>query len=286
MLEKENQSLRILVVVAHPHDFTHGAGTCGIHATQGDSVTVVSVTDGANTHNERLHAELIKPEEERDARVISQSTQEYAEQKAEELRQVCALFGVTDVRVLGFPQPFRVEKMPEAVETLRDVIYDVRPHMLITQKPYIDARHGMAYIARDDHSETAIAILEAVNLAGTPNAVTQKRPHRIAATYYLGVYFMPDEIDFYVDISDWKEKRVQAEILFRSQGHTEPFARKRIEIGAGQMGWHAGTGYAEGFVRAAPELLPKITVPESALRRAAESGMDHLKRISGELKAD
>jgi hypothetical protein len=34
--------MRILVVKAHPHDFTHCAGTLGIHAARGDAVTVVS----------------------------------------------------------------------------------------------------------------------------------------------------------------------------------------------------------------------------------------------------
>ena len=52
------EPLRLLVVSAHPHDFTHCAGTCGIHTARGDSVTVVSVTSGAYTHNEELHDEL------------------------------------------------------------------------------------------------------------------------------------------------------------------------------------------------------------------------------------
>ena len=72
--------------------------------------------------------------------------------------------------------------------------------------------------------------------AATPDDVTKHRPHNIAATYCPGVYFMSDEIDFYVDISEWKEQRVQAECLFSSQGHTEAYTRKRLEIGAGRMG--------------------------------------------------
>ena len=62
----QDQSLRFLVVKAHPHDFTHCAGTCGIHAAQGDSITVVSMTNGVGTHNEKLHDELLKPEAEQD----------------------------------------------------------------------------------------------------------------------------------------------------------------------------------------------------------------------------
>jgi LmbE family N-acetylglucosaminyl deacetylase len=275
--------LRILVVVAHPHDFTHCSATCGIHAARGDSVTLVTVTSGAQTHNERLHDELIKPEAERDPAVMNQSEADYSEQKAREIRQVCALFGVEDVRLLNCPdKPFR--KTPEAVEILRDIIYELRPHVLITQSPFLQGRHGMATGTHDDHKDTAFAIQEAQMLASLPNYETLKRPHTIAATYYPGVYFMPDEIDFYVDISAWKEQRVEAESLFSSQGHTKAFAQKRIEISAGHMGWYSGVEYAEGFVRAAPELLPEIQVPEAALRRAGEPRANHLKRIAGELE--
>ena len=34
----------ILVVAAHPHDFTHCAGTLGVHVSRGDKVTVVCMT--------------------------------------------------------------------------------------------------------------------------------------------------------------------------------------------------------------------------------------------------
>ena len=280
---EERQPLRIMLVKAHPHDFTHCSGTCGVHTARGDTVTMVSMTSGAQTHNERLHDELIKPEAEQDPAVLNQSETEYSERKTREIHQVCALFGVEDVRILNLPdKPFR--KTPEAVEALRDIIYEIRPHVLITQSPFLNGRRGMASGAHDDHKETAFAVQEAQMLASLPNYQTRERPHTIAATYYPGVYFMPDEIDFYVDISAWKEQRVQAEILFSSQGHTEAFAKKRIEISAGHMGWYSGVEYAEGFVSAAPELLPEIKVPEAALRRAAEPRANYMKRIAGELE--
>ena len=71
MIRDSNQRLRILVVVAHPHDFTHGAGTCGIHASRGDTVTVVTMTNGSLTHNERLHDELIAGERARSGGIKS-----------------------------------------------------------------------------------------------------------------------------------------------------------------------------------------------------------------------
>ena len=37
--DDSREPLRLMVVVAHPHDFTHCAGTCGIHASRGDAVS-------------------------------------------------------------------------------------------------------------------------------------------------------------------------------------------------------------------------------------------------------
>ncbi len=280
----EREPLHILVVMAHPHDFTHCAGTCGIHVSRGDAVTVVSMTNGIHAHNVRLHDELLKPETERDPEVFDQSEEEYAEEKAGEFRQVCALFGVEDVRILSFPEYPFFRKTPEAVEALTQIIYEVRPHVLITQSPYLTGPHGMAYGGQDSHKETAFAVIEAQILAATPNYETRQQPHSIAAAFYPGVYFQRDEIDFYVDITDWKEQRIQAEILFGTQGHTEAYARKRVEIGPGHMGWYSGAGYAEGFVRARPELLTEIRVSEADLRRASEPHRRQIERVSGEVR--
>ena len=148
--------LRFLVVVAHPHDFTHCAGTCGIHTSRGDDVTAVSVTSGANTHNERLYDELRKPPEQRDPHILNQTKDQYAEKKAKEFRAICALFGVTDGRILGYEQPFRVARTPEVIETLRDVIYEIRPHVLITQRPHLAGRHQKVSAAGNDEGLTAV----------------------------------------------------------------------------------------------------------------------------------
>ena len=84
----------------------------------------------------------MKPVEEQDPAIVNQTDGELAEIKAAELREACAVFGVTDVRVLGFPQPFRHELYPEAAVMIRDVILDVRPNVLIMQSPYSSAHHG------------------------------------------------------------------------------------------------------------------------------------------------
>ena len=278
-----DQKLHILVVAAHPHDFTHCAGTCGIHVQRGDKVTAVCVTDGRTTHNERLHDEMLKPAADRDPDIINQPFEEYARIKADEFKAVCALFGVTDVRVFPFPDhPFSLAKYPAAAEQLRDVIYEIRPEVLIAHRPYLAGPHGLPSAVENDHVEATLVAHEAARLAAKVDVESGHRPHTIAATYHMGVYFMPDEIDFYVDITQWYEQRLQAETLFASQSQTPAFARKRVEIGAGQMGWACGVGYAEGYVRTRPDLLPRIIVPEVALERATEPRVNRLKRVAGE----
>ena len=186
----------------------------------------------------------------------------------------------------SFPQPFRLGKYPESVDALRDIILDVRPNVMITQSPFLagpHGPHGMASGTPDDHGETAFASLEARSSASTASPGDTEAPHAIAATYYPGVYFERDEFDFLVDISEWFDKRVQAENAFRSQGHYEAWSRRRMEVTLGNTGWFAGTMYAEAFVRdrGQPELVSKITVAESVLRRASEPVRDHQKRIVG-----
>ena len=194
----------ILSVNAHPHDFTHTAGTLGVHTSEGDTATVVSVTSGVKTHNEALHDELMKPVEEQDPTIVNQTDDELAEIKAAELQEACAIFGVTDVRMLGFPQPFRFELYPEAAVMIRDVILDVRPNVLIMQSPYSSAHHGRSGVTADDHIETARATLEARDEAGQPQPGAT--PHSIASTLFPGVYFERDEYDFMVDVTDLFEQ--------------------------------------------------------------------------------
>ena len=279
----DHERMKILVVKAHPHDFTHCAGTLGIHSSLGDEVTLVVATSGATTHNERLSSELLKPKDEQDPDIINEPLDDYASQKADELLKAAALFGIEDVRILNGPQPFKAEKNPDVVRQMMDIIDEVRPQVLITQSPYLQGPHGLISGYRsDDHAETAYAVQEAEELLNTPRLGATHRPHRIAATFYPGVYFDPGDWDLMVDIADWYEQRVQAEVFFKSQGHTEPFARKRTEIGPGSMGWRAGTGYAEAFVRAKPEVVPKLTLSPYTLLGAEEPSTERHKRMLGE----
>ena len=68
--------------------------------------------------------------------------------------------------------------------------------------------------------------------------------------------------------------------MYKSQGHTPEFARKRIAISVGATGWASGTGYCESFVRSSFEVLSKISVSDASLQHASETENEQLKRLS------
>ncbi|HUT75189.1 MAG TPA: PIG-L deacetylase family protein [Armatimonadota bacterium] len=271
--------LTILAVVAHPHDISHMCGTLAHHIADGDAVVAVAVTGGLTTHRERLYDELRKPPAERDPRIINQTDAAYGEQKAHEMAQACALFGITDVRVLPFEDK-PLEITPAVVDVLTEIIYEVRPHLVLTHAPRGRQRHGMVDIAPEDHRDTGVAVTRAVRMANQPNAETGRTPHHVTSVYYTGVDLPLTEADLLVDITDQAANRMKAEILFASQAQTPAFARKRTTIGAGTAGWHAQTGYAEPWIRAAAQVGRRLPVTREELDNAEMSRQDCLARMS------
>ena len=83
------QVFRRILVVAHPHDFVHMAGTCANHVQRGDAMTIISVTGGERTHNEKLYDELPKPVDQQDHRIVQQSLKAYADGRANDFPDAC-----------------------------------------------------------------------------------------------------------------------------------------------------------------------------------------------------
>ena len=280
MSSSDGDGLRLLVVVAHPHDLCHMGGTCAHHVDRGDRVSVVAITAGQRTHNEKLADELRKPPELRDREVVRASQEGYAERKTEEFARVCAVFGIADVTVLPFSD-HPLEATEDVVAAVAGVLYDVRPHMVLTHAPYTlpDRRFQHAWV--NDHTATGIAVQKALDHVGIPDTEQGRAPHRVAAVYYTGIDYGFHEVDVCIDISDHVDKRIAAERIFESQGHTAEFAKKRIESSAGFQGWKAGTGYAETFIRGYREISRYLSVSEENLRLAESSHEERLRRITG-----
>lgn len=276
-----DRKLRILTVSAHPHDFTWFSATLGIHVERGDEATACVVTHGGSTHREEWMAELRKPESERDAAIVDASADKYIEQKEDELRQAAAIFGVTDIRMLNFPdKPFLISEHPDVIDRIAAVILDVRPHIMITESPFTDCGRPMVY--RSDHTEVGIAAAEAKLRAELPRPGSTVRPHQVAMTFWPGQAFDLSQLDLVVELSEeWFEKRIQAEACFESQGHDEQWARRRMLLDLGVMGNHARTAYGEGFVREKLELHSHLPLPEVMIKQTEVGDAANVRKMFG-----
>ena len=272
------QNLRLITIVAHPHDVTYTLGTSAHHIERGDSVTVVSVTDGVTTHDEELEDEMRKPEAERDPAVLNRSRSEQAERKQDELGRVCGLFGIEDVRVLPFADN-PIDPSPEVLRTLVQILHEVRPHIVITHAPYNYPYRNHFSIMDHDHPNAGILVARAMQRLAQPDAERASPPHKVAQVYYIGVEFGWTDIDLFVDISDQMANRIKAEGLYETQGHTPEFARKRIEAFAGYHGWFGHSGYAEPFIRSRGQVGNLLSLTELELEISLETGKESLERI-------
>ena len=275
----ESRNIRILAVVAHPHDLCHMGGTCAHHVERGDSVTVVAVTGGLTTHNEKLADEMRKAPEQRDVTIVDESQEEYAKSKAGQLKAVCAVFGVKDVRILPFADN-PLEVTDQVVEALAETLYEVRPQMVLTHAPYTlpDRRFNLAWA--NDHTATGIAVQKAMQRVDIPDPKGGQAPHRVAAVYYLANDYAYHEADICIDIADQVANRKKAEMLFESQGHTPEFAEKRVESAVGYQGWKARIGYAETFIRGYREVSRYLSITEENFRLAEISHAEHLRWLT------
>ena len=70
-----------------------------------------------------------------------------------------------------------------------------------------------------------------------------------------------------IDVSDYFEKLVTAEGLYKSQGHDEKYSRRRIELSLGPTGQFGGVPYAEGFVQEKPQTLTHIELSKYTIAR-------------------
>lgn len=260
------EQLRIMAITAHPHDFTHCAATCGIHAARGDSVTVVCLTDGLRQFDETKFSAMRKLVSQQDHVISDQSDDDRSAINMDALRRACGLFGVEDVRFLSYPEPFRMDRTPEACDVLAQIIAEAQPDVLLMHRTLLSGRSGMVSAARNDHDEAAFVTWDAMMVANRPDYRTMRRPHEVAAVYFPGVYFEADQIDLYVDISDWVDKRIEAEKLLQSGADNDEIARRCVMIETGHSGMAVGVTDAEGFVCGSLEVYDQLPVPASALK--------------------
>ena len=285
MSDSKKCQLRLLVIVAHPHDFTHMAGTCAHHLERGDSVKLIALTGGLKIHNEDLHRELRKPPDQRDMNIVSETDDQYAQRKEHEMNQAARLFGITDAHVWPFPDN-PLEPAQDVIAAVTEVLLDYRPHLLLTHAPYIEPNRGRYYAYLSDHVAAGVAVLRAQHQAGTPDRQSMQRPHQVASVYYMAAEFDRTQFDLVIDITDQAHHRLEAEKLFKSQAQSDAFARKRIEHRALYDGWAGGYAYGESFIRARHSVDRHLPLSDEELRLSELSSADSIEQISYKVTDD
>jgi LmbE family N-acetylglucosaminyl deacetylase len=267
--------LRLLCVGGHPADtFDCAGGTLAHHVEQGDSVTVVALTQGTRIHDvvisERLRFSDTVPDEVELKALMA----ERAKVKEDEVIRACAFLGITDVRFFRYDDEVLTVR-EELILRMASLIREVRPDVIVTHDPHELGIYGV------HHAATAQLVLEAMSAANGVGVGDTNQPHRVAQVFFtVSALQYPLNVlssrtgwypDLLVDITDVVENKVRALDALRSQQYGGDYARKRTEISDGAMGVIAGTAYAEGFITYLPDIAHTFPVSAGRLRLARQS---------------
>lgn len=263
-----SEKLKLLVVAGHPADmFDHCGGTLLHHLEQGDSVTCVSITQGLRVHDEVIYD------------MFRQKTRDYTEEemnaiitqrqkvKYQEAVDACALFGIHDVRFLNYDDEILTVN-PGMISKLASVMRQVQPDIVITHWPFQGDTFG------NHHAVTGQLTLAAINAAHGINFQENYPSVQIAQIAFM---LCPSDTassnmlsrgrtayaNYYVDVSDVVDKKVQAIYMMKSQKYdTTGYAKKTTEQWNGNMGVRIRVPYAEGFALENPEIGRTLPLSE------------------------
>lgn len=229
-------TLDLLAIGAHPDDVEIGAaGSLLLAAKKGQRVGILDLT----------YAEL--------------SSNGNVERRQQEAAAADRLLGVTARYNFGFPDRGLEQVRESAISRIVELIRTTRPRIVLA--PYFQDRHP-------DHESASRIVREAVFNAGirkyqANEAIPAYRPKQLLY-YFINTTVTPQVV---VDVTSvYPEKR---EVLrcYRSQFELEEGSVETpltngyldlVEYRERLFGQQAGVPYAEGFVSAAPYVLPSL----------------------------
>lgn len=223
------QSLRILVIAAHPDDIEFGVA--GSVASWVDAGAYVPTVWSPMARRAAISQTLIW------GALVQQ-------RQAEQLAAAAAV-GVHDVRFLGYPDGV-LQPTLELRRDLTRLIREIRPYRVVCQDP-TTILVGDGYINHPDHRAAGEAALYAV----FPSAETRPtfpellaegyEPHHVSELY-LNLTLHPD---LKVDISQTIDRKMTALLCHQSQ--VKPDAVEWIKQRNAEIGAEAGYAFAEAF---------------------------------------
>ena len=182
---------RVLVIAAHPDDELLGCGgTVALHTRAGDLVTAVIVCEGESL---------------RYPQGVGQ---------AEHTRRAAAALGVTDVRVLGFPdQKLDTFPLTDVIAPLQEIVREVRPRIVYGQFGGDANRdHDILFRALLVATRPVEPYIETVYAFDTASSTEWGYPRS----------FVPDT---WVEITDTLEQKIAAMACYESEVREYPHPR-------------------------------------------------------------
>ena len=236
MDEIDFQGKIVLVVGAHPDDNDFGAGATLAKATRRGAkvIYLIATTGQRGSSDEAMTPERLsgirKKEQEEAAKVL----------------------GVREVHFLAYVDG---ELIPDLRLKEQVVIYirRHRPEIVFTMDPSFFYFKNFGFVNHSDHRAIGEATLDACyplarDLLSFPEHVKAGlQPHKIKEILLHS--FVPENANFYVDVTDTFDTKIKALSLHHSQVPNIQQLEKRMRDRAEAAGKLAGCKYAEAFVR-------------------------------------
>jgi LmbE family N-acetylglucosaminyl deacetylase len=236
MDEIDFQEKIVLVVGAHPDDNDFGAGaTVAKAARQGAKVIYLIATTGQRGSSDPTMAP------ERLSGIRKKEQQEAAK-----------FLGVREVHFLHYVDGELIPdiRLKEHVVTY---IRRHRPDIVFTMDPSFFYFKDFGFVNHSDHRAIGEATLDACyplarDLLSFPEHVkTGLQPHKVKELLLHS--FVPENANFYMDVTDTFDTKIKALSLHQSQVPDIRQLAKRMRDRAEAAGKLAGCKYAEAFVR-------------------------------------
>jgi LmbE family N-acetylglucosaminyl deacetylase len=226
----------VLAVGAHPDDNDFGAGaTMAKAAKQGAKIIYLIATAGQRgSSDETMTAERL------------------ADIRKKEQEDAAGVLGVGEVHFLDYVDG---EMTPDLKLKEQVVIYirRFRPDIVFTMDPSFFYYKNYGFVNHSDHRAIGEAALDACypmarDLMSFPqHAKAGMSPHKVKEILLYS--FVPENANFYVDVTDTFDIKMQALSRHKSQVPEMEKIEKRIRGRAETAGKLAGCRYAEAFVR-------------------------------------
>jgi LmbE family N-acetylglucosaminyl deacetylase len=216
---------KVMVIFAHPDDAEGNCGgTTANWVREGKVVYYLALTNG-----------------DKGSWDLSMTSEKLAQIREKEQEEAAKVLGVSKVIFLRIPDGELEVSLPLRREIAR-LIRLHEPSIILTHDPW------KPYQVHPDHRATGFLALDAAVAARDflyyPDQLAQGlKPCRVQEIYLFG----SESPDFWVDISECIELKLQAARCHQSQGLTSREVQERIRNRALEVGRTKGCLYAEAF---------------------------------------